>query len=439
MYAYSPAELDHLRERLAWTRERISPDYTVPNQVLGTKRTIGCVALEVTQRCNLDCSICYLSENSESTPDIPLERIMGRIQGIREQYGVGTNVQVTGGDPTLRNHDELVRIVARISELKMVPALFTNGVHATRELLERLRAVGLVDVAFHVDLTEKRKGFTSERQLCEVREEYIGRARGLGINVIFNQTLFARNYEEVGVLVDFYKRNADVVGMASFQLQADTGRGLTRKRKDVISLDTVSARIDEALGAPLSWENVLFGHPKCHRIGYAGVIGDGEVVVDLFDDPAKLQEMLRVFDDIYLDRRQPRRAAVQALEAAFKRKWLGQGLRYWGGRVVENLPAIVKARGKVRKLSFFMQNFQDRSNLDHARIDNCSFHTMNDAGGVSMCVHNAYRDYYLNGGTGYSKEYQAYRTKDGFAPLTPGVPVARFPGKDSADNELPNK
>jgi uncharacterized radical SAM superfamily Fe-S cluster-containing enzyme len=426
MYAYSDEEIRQLRQQLVLTRQRIYPEHRQPHQVLGTKRTIGCVAVEVTQRCNLDCSICYLSVNSESTPDIPLERIMHRIQNVRDQYGVGTNVQITGGDPTLRNHDELVKIVKRVAELKLYPSLFTNGIYATRELLTRLKEVGLVDVAFHVDLTEKRKGFTSEEQLCSVRAEYIERARGLGLNVIFNQTLFARNFEELPVLVNFYKENADVVGMASFQLQADTGRGLTRKRKQSINLESVSQGIDEALGIGVSWENVLFGHPKCHKIGYVGVLGKGEKVVDLFNDRDVLEDMLQVFDDVYFDRTRPRRAVVQGVRAAIKRGWVGAGLKYWGKRIAENLPELVKARGKVRKLSFFMQNFQDKANLDHERIDNCSFHTMNDKGGISMCVHNAYRDYYLQGGTGYSEEYQQRRVAEGYHPTGSGrLPEAK--------------
>ena len=289
------------------------------------------------------------------------------------------------------------------------------------ELLTRLKEVGLVDVAFHVDLTEKRQGYSSERSLNEVREDYISRARGLGINVIFNQTIFARNLEEVPVLVDFYRRHADVVGMASFQLQADTGRGLNRKRKDTINLDTMTARIDDALGVKLSWENVLFGHPKCHRIGYSMVFGGGEHVADLFDDRAQVEEMLHAFRDTYFDRTQPRRAVLQGLEAAFQNHWLRPGLKYWGRRVRENWRPLLKARGKVHKLSFFLQNFQDRHSLDHGRVDNCSFHTMNDAGGVSMCVHNAFRDHYIEGGTGYPEAYQKQRMEAGFPALTPGM------------------
>lgn len=96
-------------------------------------------------------------------------------------------------------------------------------------------------------------------------------------------------------------------------------------------------------------------------------------------------------------------------------------LTYWGRRLRENWRPFLPARGKVRKLSFFMQNFQDRATLDHERVDNCSFHTMNDAGGVSMCVHNAYRDHYLQGGVGYPAAYQQSRRDAGYLPLTPGM------------------
>ena len=46
-----------------------------PKQQMGTRWPIGCVALEITQRCNLDCTLCYLSEHSEAVRDIPLQEI----------------------------------------------------------------------------------------------------------------------------------------------------------------------------------------------------------------------------------------------------------------------------------------------------------------------------------------------------------------------------
>src|SRR5260370_37978820 len=117
------------RERMlreAW--ERLDPQFRTPNQVLGRRSTIGCVALEVTQRCNLDCTLCYLSEKSESVKDVPIDVIFERIDRIRQLYGPGGGVQVTGGDPTLRRRDGLGAIVARGSGGGLRASLFTDGI-----------------------------------------------------------------------------------------------------------------------------------------------------------------------------------------------------------------------------------------------------------------------------------------------------------------------
>jgi uncharacterized radical SAM superfamily Fe-S cluster-containing enzyme len=93
-----------------------------PRQSMGRRWSIGCVALEITQRCNLDCTLCYLSDHSEAVKDIPIEAVFERIDMIRAHYGPDTDVQVTGGDPTLRDRDELIAIVRRVRERGCVPA-----------------------------------------------------------------------------------------------------------------------------------------------------------------------------------------------------------------------------------------------------------------------------------------------------------------------------
>jgi hypothetical protein len=62
----------------------------------------------------------------------------------------------------------------------MRPALFTNGIRATRALLTRLVEAGLIDVAFQVDMTQGRRGHASEIELNELRLACIERARALG-------------------------------------------------------------------------------------------------------------------------------------------------------------------------------------------------------------------------------------------------------------------
>ena len=231
----SGPERRELNAALARARERLGPLDT-PNQVLGKRLSIGCVALEITQRCNLDCSLCYLSQHSESVRDLPMEVLLARLDEIKQRFGVGTNVQITGGDPTLRKHRELIEIVRYTRDLGLIPALFTNGIAASKKLLHALVDNGLSDVAFHVDLTQKHRGFDTEAALNVLRDRYIERVRDLPLMVIFNTTVQQQNFHEIPALTQFFIQHADVVDMASFQLQADTGRGELGKRGVEISL-----------------------------------------------------------------------------------------------------------------------------------------------------------------------------------------------------------
>ena len=259
--AKRPNASDNLRAPL---REAISKhQLDNPFQVAGHHFSIGCVALEITQRCNLDCTACYLSDYSEAVHDLPLDEVFRRIDLIAEHYGPNTNVQVTGGDPTLRTRDELVAIIRYLASQKLRPALFTNGIRATRELLSELKEAGLKDVAFHVDLTQERKGFDCELALNSIRDEYIERARGLGLQVIFNTTLYQGNLAEVPELVDYFCDHADVVHLASFQMIADTGRGIERERGGAITQDVVMDAIRQGAGVDMTFDFPQIGHLEC--------------------------------------------------------------------------------------------------------------------------------------------------------------------------------
>ena len=396
-YVPSEEEAAELTRLLQARLEHFLPRMRTPRQVLGRRSTVGCVALEITQRCNLDCTLCYLSDYSESVPDPSLEELKHKADNIKRLFGVQTNVQITGGDPTLRKRSELVEIVRYVASIGLNPALFTNGIKCTRDLLAELRAVGLIDVAFHVDVTQERKGYTSERQLNAVREEYLERARGLGLALIFNTTVCEQNLDELPELVKFFVRHAGELGMASFQMQADTGRGILHKRGRALTRQLMQQLIDDACGTRISWDNVLIGHPECHNIGYALVVG-GERVIDLFDDAQVIERFLADFGTVVLDRSDVPRSALAVAHHIFtsKPQWLTFGHVFAARLIGKIVRAMVRTRSlRVGKLSFFMQNFQDANALDPARIKHCSFYVATRDGAVSMCEHNAKRDDFI--------------------------------------------
>jgi uncharacterized radical SAM superfamily Fe-S cluster-containing enzyme len=396
MQIYRPTDEEQreLARLLAARYAALEPPFQTDHQVLGRRSTIGCVALEITQRCNLDCTLCYLSEYSEAVPDPPMEELKQKADNIKRIFGVQTNVQITGGDPTLRKREELVEIVRYVASIGLYPALFTNGIRASRDLLAELRDNGLVDLALHVDMTQERKGYKSEVELHAVREKYLERARGLGLAVIFNTTVFDGNVHEVPELVRWFVAHAGDVGMASFQMQADTGRGVLHQRGEALTRERMTRLIDEACGTKLSWDNVLFGHPQCHNIAYALVAGD--TVADVFDQREIVARWMEDFALVPMDRTRPVGSALAIAKHMLTKKpgWLRIGGR-WALRLLGRIgPAAVRAR-KVSKLSFFIQNFQDAESIDMERIRQCSFHVATRDGTVSMCEHNARRDDYI--------------------------------------------
>jgi len=365
-----------------------------PNQQMGRRWTLGCVALEITQRCNLDCSLCYLSEHSEAIRDIPVEELFRRIDLIHQHFGPGTDVQVTGGDPTLRQRDELIAIVQRISRQGMRPTLMTNGIKASRELLAELSNAGLVDVAFHVDTTQDIKAYNSEVALNTIREKYIDRARGLGLSIMFNTTVHRGNFHEIPELVRFFRKHADVIRLVSFQLQAETGRGVEGKRPLLITPDTVWKQLETGAGTALNGKAIQAGHSECNR--YAIGLQIGDEMRDLLEDTQTVGILLEHLHTIRADRRHKFKTLIACCSHTLKKPGVAALFIKWMfHQIWTRKRLILRSKGKMNTMSFFMHNFMDASALDSERITACAFKIMTEQGPMSMCLYNAKRDNYL--------------------------------------------
>ena len=365
------------------------------HQQMGRRWAIGCVAIEITQRCNLDCTLCYLSEHSEAIADIPIEEIFKRIEQIYYLYGPNTDVQVTGGDPTLRKRNELIEIIRYIKQKQMRSTLMTNGIRATRSLLSELADAGLTDVAFHVDTTQNIKHATSEESLNQTRTKYINNARGLGLSIMFNTTIHKDNFHEIPVLINFFKENADNIRTVSFQLQADTGRGIAGKRDMVITPDTVWHKIEDSLQIKLNYDAIKTGHKHCNRYGMSLIINNQPY--DLFSESELIAKLHAATENISFERKHKWKTAGQILCWMLMQPSHIWPISKWGFHFLKQVKKdLLRSKAKVNSLSFFIHNFMDACNLEQERLDACVFNTMTKDGPVSMCQHNANRDEYIS-------------------------------------------
>ncbi|MBR5293136.1 MAG: radical SAM protein [Oscillospiraceae bacterium] len=106
-----------------------------------------CVLLELTNRCNLRCPVCFASAGDRKPKDLSLAEI-GRQYDLLMARGGPFNIQLSGGEPTMR--DDLPEIIAL--GLKKGFSFFqlnTNGVRLANEdgYARHLKEAG-VSVAF---------------------------------------------------------------------------------------------------------------------------------------------------------------------------------------------------------------------------------------------------------------------------------------------------
>jgi molybdenum cofactor biosynthesis enzyme MoaA len=363
------------------------------DQLLGRRWSIGCVALEVTQRCNLDCTLCYLSDMSEAVHDVPLPELFRRIDAIAATYGPGTGVQVTGGDPTLRRPVDLVAIVAHLRERGLRPTLMTNGIKASRSLLAMLAEAGLRDVAFHVDTTQRRPGFGTESALNAIRQDYINRARGLPLTVFFNTTVHAGNFREIPNLVRFFVAHGGAISVASFQLQADTGRGVAGGRATCITRDTVAAKIAEGLRTPVRFLSGI-GHHACNA--YAATLVAAGHAHCITDDAVLTAHALSATAAQPFDHTPMLRRAGRLLRWGLKHPDFLRRGGAWALRTLWRMRRdLLTSGGQVHRLGFFIHDFMDACHLEPDRVAACAFMVATAEGPVSMCLHNARRDSFI--------------------------------------------
>jgi hypothetical protein len=276
----------------------------------------------------------------------------------------------------------------------MRPALITNGIRAKRSLLQELADAGLVDVAFHVDTTQQRSGYDSEAALNAVRRNYIDQARGLPLSVLFNTTVHDANVQEVPQLVQFFVRHSDVVRLASFQLQAETGRGILGRRSEGLTIEALQRQIEMGAETHVSFDSLRVGHWRCSRYGMVFVIN--ERAYDVLDDAVLVQQILQRMPHFHFDRRSRSQVIRTFAKGLLTCPPLWPRAVRWLARKAWQAKAdLVGARGRVNKLSFVIHNFMDACRLEDDRIAACTFMATTAAGPVSMCLHNATRDAFI--------------------------------------------
>lgn len=343
--------------------------------------------VEITNRCNMDCPVCF-SDANHPAHDVPFAEVCRRLERLLAVTQTPIPIQISGGEPTV--HRDLPAIVAHARRLGYRNVeLITNGIRASQrpELLRELARAGLTAVYLQFDGLRAATYRTIRGQdMTEVRARSIAAARAAGLCVTLAVAVTRGvNDDELGDVVRFAIDNIDTVRAINFQSATRfTGRfDVPGSGQDAgYSLPGILQLLEAQAGVPAdSFRSEHMGHPLCNAMSFVFVV-DGRLE-PLFKYVTREDLLAFLGDDS--------RDTVLGLFA---------GKRAFFTRYLCNPDAwrlIAKAAPIFRKpldvlrtkhLLLFAKSFMERDGLDAERVARCCYGITDQAGVYSFCAFN---------------------------------------------------
>ena len=225
------------------------------------------VEIEVTQRCNLRCPVCFMSAENNSA-DIPLESIAGFYEAIAQTAGIEIGVQLTGGEPTIRRDLPQIIQIGRERGFWGIE-VNTNGLVIAQDngYLESLVEAGMTGIYLQFDaVTAEPYRIIRGADLLSTKLKVIQRCREVGVQVVLAMTIISGiNSNELGLVVNFALENIDVVAGVALQPAFTSGR-FEARRIVPLTMGDVIFMLEEQTQGLIQAEDIWplgCSHPLC--------------------------------------------------------------------------------------------------------------------------------------------------------------------------------
>lgn len=354
------------------------------------KQQTCCVLLEITQRCNLKCNVCFASSGGEST-DPSIDKIKEWLNILVEAGK--PFIHISGGEPTVRN--DLPEIIRMIKDMGFpYIQLNTNGLRLSQdpEYAKILKEAGLSSVFMQFDGTKdeiyrKLRG----RNLFAEKENAIKNCGANNLGVVLVPTIVPGvNMDNIGDIVRFGLSKAPDVRGIHFQPVSYFGRYPDTPSDDQrATLPEVLREIEKQTGGNIKLEYFApsgCDHARCGFHGDFVVMPDGSVK----HLTVKNGEGCCCGSN---NESKTSSSGVEKNRNFVMRRWVrenpqsNQSLNKPGYKMDEM--DIFLARLKTHGFTISGMAFQDCWNIDLERLKECSLHVMSPDGRIiPFCAYN---------------------------------------------------
>ncbi|MGC9071683.1 MAG: tetraether lipid synthase Tes [Acidilobus sp.] len=398
------------------------------------------VNLVVTNRCNLSCYYCFFyAERAGYIYEPSIELLRYQIRQVKKQ-GVTLAVQLTGGEPLMR--DDLLDVVKMLREegvrhlqlntegIKFAEMYF-NDPEGAINYAAQLRDAGVNTVYLSFDGVTPKANPKNHWEAPYIFEVF--RKANMTSVVLVPTLIKNMNFNEMGLILRFAGKNMDIVRAVNFQPVSLTGqlKKSEREKMRVTIADAIKG-IEEQTGGQISrytWYPIpvaakfakfveaavgseqfcMANHPMCGAANYVFVERGSDGIPTRFVPLADFFDVKGFIE--YLDEER-----FDVEDSKFKKLALLKGLIDLRKFVDENkmpkelsfsklLRSILIRRnydalGQLHYKMLFigMMHFMDLYNYDVERVRRCNIHyTLPDGRVVPFCTFNVleslYRDY----------------------------------------------
>jgi uncharacterized radical SAM superfamily Fe-S cluster-containing enzyme len=378
----------------------------------------------VTNRCDLQCFYCFFYAKVMGyvyEPDLGQIRTM--LRSMRQEKPVPTNaVQLTGGEPTIRNDIIDIIKIAKEEGYDHVQ-LNTNGIRLSQnlEFVKSVREAGVSTIYLSFDGTKPQTNPKNHWEIPKILENC--RKANIGI-VLVPTVINTVNDHDVGNILRFGIKNVDIVRGVNYQPVSLVGR-ITKAdvKKFRITIPDVIKKIEEQTNGMVSKEDwypvptvtpithyfealtnmpkyELTAHPACGMATYLFLDGDKVVPLPRFFDVGGFLELME--------------------ELSGQAKGIG-GKVYTALKILSKIDSFIdkqkqpkdlnlasilynilktgdyKSLGKLHHKALFvgMMHFMDKFNYDIERVKKCCIHYAQPDGRiVPFCTFNVIPELY---------------------------------------------
>ena len=381
------------------------------------KSHTGLAIIDVTNRCNLKCPVCFANAATAGYVYEPSkEQIIAMLENLRRNDPVpATALQFSGGEPTIR--EDLYELIRAAKELGFRHVeVNTNGIRLAHsvEYCRGLLEAGMSTLYLQFDgLTPEVYEFTRGKDLLQSKMKVIENCREAGLNsVVLVVTLIKGvNDHQLGDIIRFAADNFDVIRCVNVQPVSLCGRLPEQEREkmritipdfmkaveeqtdgkikvsDFYPVPTV-VPISKAIGALKDRRYVEFtAHPHCGMATYV-FIEDGEMVP--ITRYGNVEKFIGSMDKVYEEASKGHKTrAKMRLLGALRHAEFGLLRKYlWPILKTGSYESLGELHRKMLLIS--SMHFMDPYNFDLERVQRCVIHyAVPDGRIIPFCTMNS--------------------------------------------------